>query len=290
MRWRAGVEHFIVAGDLVTGGPQPVESLGLLRSLNAWMIRGNADNYLLALADGSASAGMRSAAQWALTRWSFHRLPRAELEFIAGLPDEHVVALPDVAAIRVVHGAPGSSSRFLLPDRQPDRMVHFRRGAMLGATLPADRQPAPLAAELAAVAERLLICGHSHISWQQAEDGKLAVNPGGVDGGLEGDALAHYALLTWREDEWQAELRGIPYDLARSRAAFQDTGLLAEGGPLARAFLLSGETGENVGYFLVLHAYRLAAAAGCSVNDVVPDEIWEEAARSFDWKRWNRMD
>ena len=201
------------------------------------------------------------------------------------MPEERVIALPGVAAIRAVHGAPGSSSRFLFPDRQPDRMAHFYRCAMLAPIRP----PTPLSTELAAVAEPLLLCGHSHISWQQAVDGKLAVNPGAVDGGLEGDALAHYALLTWRGDGWLVELRGIPYDLARSRAAFRETGLLDEGGPLARAFLLSGETGENVGYFLVLHACRLAAQAGCPANDVVPDEIWEQATRSFDWERWPRV-
>ena len=201
----------------------------------------------------------------------FHRRPAREC----------VVDLPGAAPIRAVHGAPGSVSRFLFPDLKPDRMAHFYRAA----SLPADRRPTPLAAELAVIVEPLLICGHSHISWQQAIDGKLAVNPGAVDNGLEGDALAHYALLTWRDGGWQGELRGVPYDLARSRAAFRESGLIEEGGPLARAFLLSSETGENVGYFLVLYAYRLAAEAGFPACEVVPHDIWEQAAATFDWAR-----
>ncbi len=108
-----GVDRFIVAGDLVTGGPQPAETMRLLRSLDAWMIRGNTDNYLLALDDGSASIGMRTAAQWALTRWSYRHTPRTALDFIAALPEECVVDLPGAAPIRAVHGAPGSVSRFL---------------------------------------------------------------------------------------------------------------------------------------------------------------------------------
>lgn len=280
-----GADRCIVAGDLVTGGPQPVETLRLLRSIDARVIRGNTDDYLLELEDGSAPAEMRTAAQWALTRWSYSRLDRETLAFIASLPVEQVVTLPDAGPFRVVHGAPGCTSRFLFPDLQPDRMAHFYRGAFLAA----DQRPTPLAVELADVAEPMLICGHSHISWQQAVDGKLAINPGAVDGGLEGDALAHYAVLTLSDGVWQVELRGIRYDLARSRDAFRESGLLDEGGPLARAFLLSGETGENVGYFLVVSAYRLAADAGLSKVDVVPDDIWKQAAVTFGWAHWERL-
>ena len=278
-------DHYIVAGDLVTGGPQPMETLRLLRSLDARMIRGNTDNYLLALKNGSASDSMRTAAQWALTRWSYRHIPVADLDFIAALPEERAIALPGAPAIRVTHGAPGSTSRIIFPDRDAERMALFYRNALL----PEGTLPTPLAAELESFSELVLLCGHSHISWQQMEGGTLAVNPGAVDGGLEGDALAHYALLTWRDDSWQAEQCSVPYDLARSRAAFRDTGLLAEGGALARAFLLSSETGENVGYFLVLYAYRLAADAGFLNCDAVPDDIWERTAATFDWARWEQL-
>ena len=40
------VEGIIVAGDFI-GGPQPVETIRLLRSLNAQMIRGNSDTNLV---------------------------------------------------------------------------------------------------------------------------------------------------------------------------------------------------------------------------------------------------
>ncbi len=280
-----GVDRFIIAGDLVAGGPQPAETMRLLQSLDARIIRGNTDNYVLALDDGRASAGMRTAAQWALTRWSHRHTPAAALDFIAALPEECVVDLPGAAAFLVVHGAPGSVSRILFPDRDPAKMAILQRNMQLSP----DATSPSLAAELATIAEPVLLCGHSHVSWQQTVDGKLAVNPGAVDGNLEGDALAHYALLTWRDGGWQVELRGVPYDLARSRAAFRESGLLDEGGALARAFLLSGETGENVGYFLVLYAYRLAAEAGFPACDVVPDDIWEQAAATFDWTRWEQL-
>ena len=42
--------------------------------------------------------------------------------------------------------------------------------------------------------------------------GKLIVNPGAVGGPLNGDTHAQYALLDWRDDQWQPQLKRVPYD------------------------------------------------------------------------------
>ena len=78
------VDGFIVAGDHITGGPHPNETMGALRSLeNCWMIRGNMDDYLLKYANGTAPAEWRTSRQWATLRWSQQRLDRATLNFIS---------------------------------------------------------------------------------------------------------------------------------------------------------------------------------------------------------------
>lgn len=60
--------------------------------------------------------------------------------------------------------------------------------------------------------------------------------------------------------------------------------MLEEGGPLARAFLLSIETGKDVSWHFLTFAYRLADQAGFSQHKIIPDEIWEQATRQFDWR------
>ena len=122
--------------------------------------------------------------------------------------------------------------------------------------------------------------------WQQEQVRGLVFNPGAVCGPLNGDTRAQYALLTWQDHHWSVEHRAIPYDLDWIRTAFRASGLLAEGGALARAFLLSIETGQNVGTYLLAHAHRLAAEAGCEGCDVVPDAIWEQAAATFEWEAY----
>jgi predicted phosphodiesterase len=100
-----------------------------------------------------------------------------------------------------------------------------------------------------------------------------------------GDVGAQYAFLTWTKAGWEVEHHSVAYDRSRVRRAFEDSGLLQAGGALARAFLLSIETGRDISMFFLKYAYRKAAEAGYPDCEYVPDDIWESAAASFDWTR-----
>ena len=277
---RHRVGGHVVAGDL-TGGPQPVEVLGLLRSLDrCWMIRGNTDNYFLRYDAGDAPDGWRTSKQWSPMRASYRYLDREALDFVAALPEQRIVALDGTAPIRVVHGSPREASESLFPGGDPAKLRVFREAHLL----PPGCDPVGLDVVLAQVDEPVLVCGHTHVPWKQEQDGRLVFNPGAVCGPLNGDVRAQYALLTWQDGRWQVEHRAVPYDLERVRAVFYESGWLAEGGALSRAFLLSIETGRNVGVYFLDHAYGLAAEAGFEGCDVVPDAIWEQAMDTFDWE------
>jgi hypothetical protein len=122
------------------------------------------------------------------------------------------------------------------------------------------------------------------------QDGKLLFNPGAVCGALNNDLRAQYGTLTWHQDRWVATHHAVEYDHGNLRAAFKHSGLLEEGGALARAFLLSTETGQNVADFFLAHAYCLAAEAGHPDCKVVPDEFWHQAAASFNWHAYESGD
>jgi hypothetical protein len=111
----------------------------------------------------------------------------------------------------------------------------------------------------------------------------MVVNPGAVSGPLDGQIGAEYAILRWESDRWETEHRVIPYDLSQVRAAFVESGLLDDGGPVARAILLSIERGRDVVIPFLHHAYRLAEARGFGECDCVPDAILDEAAVTFGW-------
>jgi predicted phosphodiesterase len=281
---RHDVDGIIVAGDLTGGGPYPVETIRLLRTYPCWIIRGNNEGYFLEYDSGKAPVAWRESYQWAVLRWTYERLDRETLNYIASLPEQRVVAPDGTAPIRVVHGSLESPSGRIYPDRDPAKLHWFKKAGLLSE----DRDPDQLELTFAEIQEPVLVCGHTHIPWKQEDNGQLAINPGAVCGPLNGDVRAQYAILTWQTNRWHGDLYAVPYDLDRVRAAFCTSGLLEEGGAFARACLLAIETGLNVAGHFVSYVYQSAAEAGFENCDVVPDDIWDQAVATFNWGEFER--
>ncbi len=274
-----GVDGIIVAGDFVDR-PQPLETVHMLRALGCWMIRGNRENYLLAYDRGDAPERWHVSIQWAGLRWLYRQLDREALGFMASLPEQRVVSVDGTASIRVVHGSPRTVTELLLPDSDTVTMAQYERAGLLAL----DYSQLGLDPALAEFDEPVLVCGHSHIRWSQHQRGRLILNPGSVGAPVNSDARAQYAVLTWQRGQWHAKHRAIPYNLDRIRAAYRESGLLAQGGGFARALLKCIETGQNVPGHLLDHFHTLAAQAGFGDQDAIPDSIWEQAIATFDWE------
>jgi predicted phosphodiesterase len=275
---RQAVDGLIVAGDF-TGGPQPQETVDRLRSLDPWCVQGNAEHYVLAWHGGEAPESWRRGDMYATLRWSCQRLDREAVEWIAGLPEQRVVALDGTDPIRVVHGTLQSAIEFLVPYQHPQVVDQFRRAGLL---VPPYR-PVDVEEALPQLAEPVLVSAHSHIPWLWERQRRLVVNVGSAGSPNNGDVRAQYALLDWRAGRWQATLRAVPYDLDRLRAAYRDTGYLAAGGTMARAFLLGSERGANVPGLFAAHVRRLASEVGVGAGQAVPTTVWQRAVDTFDW-------
>jgi putative phosphoesterase len=258
-----GVDGLLVAGDLV-GGPQPNETTTLLRALDAQMIRGNSDTAVLQYANGLAPASRYTHLQFAMLRWTCTNLHPKTLSTLRSLPEQRVIAMPGTAAIRIVHGSPQDPAGSIYPGRDP----------------------ASLELALDQTEEPLLVCGHTHEPWQVRRGGRLALNPGAVCGPLDGFVGTQYALLTWADSCWQAELRRLRYDLDLVRAALHDSGLLQQGGALARLLMMCLETGHNPWQEFLAYAWGLADVSGCGDGDAIPNAIWQRAEAAFDWEAW----
>jgi putative phosphoesterase len=252
------VDGFIVAGDMVAG-PNPVEVINRLRELDAWMIRGNNENYILRYASGEAPEWWYTSRQWSFMCWNFRGMDADTLNFMKELPEQRTVCFEGMDPICVVHGSPRNISELIYPEK--------------------DR--APLNIALGMVSEPVLIFGHTHEPWQVRLDGRLALNPGSVCGTFMGKAGGSYAILSWENSRWEVELRELHYDVALARKAFEDTGLLEEGGPFSERWLHDLEVGINTLPRFVEYAYRKAAEAGFPDSPFVPDEIWEKASELF---------
>jgi predicted phosphodiesterase len=242
-------------------GPESDRVLQRLRELDAWMIRGNNEEYMLQLAEGKGPAGWQTARRWAAMRWAYKHLDPESLEFLHSLSEQRLITRPGKDAIRVVHGSLENASEHLYPG--------YGSG--------------PLDRDLAQINEPVLVCGHSHIPWQIMQDGCLVFNPGAVSAPLNGVTGAQYALLEWMGDGWELQLQRVEYDLDLARQAFIKTGYLEAGGVFTKVMLKEIETGKPLAFAFLDHAQQLATAAGCKDSEYIPDEIWEQAEQTFDW-------
>lgn len=256
---RQGIDGVIAAGDMV-GGPQPNEVIALLLACDAWMIQGNNEKYMLGYQEHSLPPEWFSYRQFGSARYSYQLMDQMTLHTIKKLPEQRTLVFAGLAPVRVVHGSPRRIDELVYPDRDPNILPVLLKD----------------------LEEAVLLCGHTHLCWKFCLDGKLAVNPGAVTGGLNGDPRAQFAILDWDGRHWQANLQAVAYDVDLAETAYRQSGLLLEGGPISRACLESFHTGKNVPLEFVTFANQTAKEMGIN-EPYVPDEIWELAEKRFKW-------
>lgn len=252
-----------VSGDL-TGGPYSNEVLELLREQGTVCILGNSDLGLMRYLRGEGPQEWHSLKQFGMLRWNARHLTEDNYQYLASLPERQVLSLPGTYPICIVHGSPRDPFESICPDKDISILDQ----------------------SLEMIAEPVLVCGHTHEPWCLHRHGKMAVNPGSVAGPLNGEVGAQYAWMEWQDSEWQVKHNLVSYDFAPLKEAFVETGLLAEGGPVARGFLLSIETGQNVTLDFLNFAYQLAERAGFKDCEMLLDEIWDLAELEYPWNKW----
>jgi putative phosphoesterase len=250
--------HLIFAGDFLRG-PHPNEVINLLRDYHAHMILGNDDLGPLSYLDGQCPVEWRTYQSHGMLRWTAKQLTFENVDFLRSLPEQRTLELPGIDGIHIVHGSPKCQSEKLSPN---------------------DLQTLDQSLEMTKLP--VLICGHTHVQWEFHRNRKLIINPGAVAGTLIGPRT-QYARLYWDGTQWNAGLRTLSYNFAKLQQAFESSGLLFEGGPLAHGFLLSMETGYDFMMAFLQYAYDLARKNGWEGGPALPDEILKLANDTFCW-------
>jgi predicted phosphodiesterase len=184
-----GADHWVLGGDYTLFGPQPEETLALLRTLSpAMWIRGNGERWTAQ--PGSAPDNAVVPAAIAACREALGEEAVTEL---GELPEQGVHE-----QTRYVHASPISDVRSFFP--QPG----------------ADERDL-----LDDVAEPRLVFGHTHLPFRRisALGGIELVNPGSVGLPFDGDQRAAYALI---HPDRRVEHRRVPYDHAASAARMRE--------------------------------------------------------------------
>lgn len=198
------VDHVVVAGDHLQGGPRPREVWSLLTS-NPWtLIRGNEDDSLL---DPGRDVELqptnfRQAFQ-AQVAWTRDRVGSDVLAQLAALPDRWRLATP-AGDLLVVHASPRS-----IADRAGG--VHNTAAECLAA--------------YGGTGASAIAFGHYHRSFVRPLPFALLINVASVGLPVDRRPLASYTIVTATPDGWIVEQRAVPYDPAEEAEAAAANGL-----------------------------------------------------------------
>jgi len=262
------VNQILVAGDFL-GGPYPVEVLELLNSLNACIIRGNSDDYILKIYSNPMDSEWYTSKQFSPTYWIYKQLNQNWLNFIDSLPKQEVISIHGTDEILMVHSIhlpmlPTDDSGILITDKYNKIVDSFTKK----------------------IEQPVLIFAHNHVPWNQNINERLALNPGSIGCPLNGIIGAQYALMEWKMDRWEVYLRTAYYCINEINKAYIESGFLEEGGPVAKAFLYGIKTGRDIAGMFLRFSYQLAFKKGYRNFDFIPDEIIELAEKKWDWTKY----
>jgi len=209
-----GPDLTIMDGDLVNRGPSSAACLDLFESLRrsqGWLpVLGNHETWVLRCAREAPAtplaAEMRRFADWTLAQLG-HRT-----QALAAWPD-HLTLHP-----------PGA-----------DAWVHVTHGTLAGnrdgvsASVSDEALTAKLPPDLA-----LFVTAHTHKPLERRLGETRILNVGSVGSPFDGDPRGSYAQLEYRNGVWETRIVRLAYDRGRTERDFRDSGMLEEGGALAR--------------------------------------------------------
>ncbi|MFA6110864.1 MAG: metallophosphoesterase family protein [Candidatus Latescibacterota bacterium] len=181
----ASWDEIVFLGDIVGYGPHPSACVERLRQLGARGVRGNHDTAVLAI----RQCPVRRSAPVDWDEWSFDQLDEPQRSYLATLPLERAIDCCGVAATAMHHPAGAPYLHPAMPD-------------------------AVLAGHLRAVAQPMIVCGHSHRRIDRVVGGRRYVCVPPVGQPRDGDSRAGYAV----EADGELAFHRVSYDLERTVA------------------------------------------------------------------------
>jgi putative phosphoesterase len=234
------VDEMIVNGDSINAGPAPRAVLERLYALNATVLMGNHEQYVLQAAETLVNENGQYRPSWQPSYWTLEQCTTADLDYVRNLPRS--IVRGDVA---IMHGAPDNLRGGVRHDT-PDSQV----------------SPSFLDIE-----QPVIITAHTHVPFMRNWRGKQLVNPGSVGMPLDDNPAASYCILNFSAESLAVEFRRVAYDVAPVKQMAEEVGLLAAGGTMS--YVLLAET---------LHGKRYIVPFMRRVQELISQGIDEQTA------------
>jgi putative phosphoesterase len=183
------IDQLVIAGDLCLNGPQPREVIKAVQELHCPVIQGNVDTEVV------TDAPHAGAKKRAVVAWTREQIGQDGLDYLATLPQSHLVANPEGSDVLIVHANPLNQHDAIFPTSPDGLLEHLLEE--LDPTIGS------------------LVFGHYHVAYTRLWRHLLLVDVGSCGLPRDEDARASYGILTWQDSIWQAEIRRVDYDMKK---------------------------------------------------------------------------
>lgn len=194
------IDKIYVLGDLCYRGPEPQVSLDLVQSLDADVIKGNADEWVIR---GVGDTEVPENVQEMMSKerdWTVANINKEGMDYLRNLTTEVNVEV-DKVSIHAFHATPTS----------------------LFDVVPSDASDAILSEELMVSAADIFIYGHIHKAYVRFIGGKCIINTGSVGLPFDGLNKASYAIVDINGDQMEASIVRVSYDLGKVVEQFKES-------------------------------------------------------------------
>lgn len=249
----AGVTQYIIAGDLIADCSQPNEVLDYIKTLNATVIKGNREDYVLNYLEGQ-NPNWEACEQMASVVWTANHLTQQNIDYIKSLSESCVLSFGELGSITVVHGSPFNISEHLYEDKAQDRLQEAVNSCHT----------------------EVLICGHSHRPWKKEVNETLVLNPGAAGVHFNQQSGGEYAVLSCEDGIWMASHHVARYSVEEFKQMMLASSLYEVAPTWTRLILQSVQEGINANINFLRSFEKSDFKEGLIENDV-----WHR--RAIEW-------
>ncbi|NOU98069.1 YfcE family phosphodiesterase [Paenibacillus sp. LMG 31456] len=188
---KKNVDKIYVMGDLCYRGPEPKRSMDLIRSLNAEVIKGNADEWVVR---GVRKGEVADTALEMMNRerdWVVSKLDQTDIDYLAQLPTEINVRVEGVA-LHLFHATPDSLFE-IVPPGADDEIIKSKLMSSKDA--------------------QIYIYAHVHKPYTRYLNGKVIMNTGSVGLPFDSLAMASYATIEITEGAIRTSIERVSFDI-----------------------------------------------------------------------------
>lgn len=207
------VDQIVCLGDAIQGGPQPAQVVARLRELACPIVMGNADAWLLTGQETGHEqiSEERRVKMDAVREWSLAQLSASDREFIGQFQPTVTIESDTGQRLLCFHGSPASFDDIILPATPEDEFQRL----------------------LSPQASAFLTGGHTHLQQIRRIGDHFFFNPGSVglaynhhqaEDNFRADPWAEYAILAFGPTQVSLEFRRVPFDSARLRQIYHESG------------------------------------------------------------------